>query len=430
MRPKSSRVLLLFLAGLVALASLSAWVAYRTRPLKLDISRPPVLPIVKVEAGAVSVQLRADALVAKVGDYGSELEAYLRFEYLKSHAGLDGSRVLLTVANASAGPRYQLFLVLDNNLISDVTYLGGLKGNGYIPDYDLYPVSFERLARQRLETAVFLGSYNPGHTLRLADVPPARLTDPLASFLVFKSRTDRRIRENIQPVPTAISNDQAKELSADILDVVRFYDLPLEVFLGIGAMENNYMNVRGDLDHAVWKKRPQPGDIVLRRTRSRVLVSDYAMGVWQITRETLRRAHDLYLRDKRDYSVLPPRLRPAKKLSFDLDNSEVLTTYAGLLLRHLLDESNGDIAKAVGAYNGSFAKPNYQYAAGVEAVALYARDFLERAARLDGINVAKSWLTRSTSLQRSDGAVRSGIPGSSKGPNSRSGIMELHFAAE
>lgn len=406
MRPKSSRVLLLVLAGIVALASFSAWVAYRTRPMRLDIVLPPVLPIIKVEGGAVAVQPRADALVAKVGDYSSELEAYLRFEYLKSHAGLDGSRVLLTVANASAGPRYQLFLVLDNNLLSDVTYLGGLKGNGYIPDYDISPVSFERLARQRLETAVFLGSYNPTHTLRLADVPPAQLLEPLASFLVFKSGTDRRIRENIKPLPTAISDDQAKELSADILDVVRFYDLPLEVFLGIGAMENNYMNVRGDLDHAVWKRRPQPGDLVLRRTRSRVLVSDYAMGVWQITRETLRRAHDLYLRDKRDYSALPPRLQPAKKLSFDLDNSEVLTTYAGLLLRHLLDKSNGDIAKAVGAYNGSFERPNYQYAAGVEAVALYARDFLERAAHLDGINVAKSWLARSASLEPSQGAVR------------------------
>ena len=124
------------------------------------------------------------------------------------------------------------------------------------------------------------------------------------------------------------------------------------------------------------------------------------MGVWQITRDTLRRAHALYLRDKRDYSKLPPRLRPAKKFSFDLENSEVLTTYAGLLLRHLLDETHGDVAKAVGAYNGSLRKPNYQYAAGVEAVALYARDFLERAANLDGVNVASSWLRRPSTLKR------------------------------
>jgi hypothetical protein len=408
---------LTIIAGILPL---SAWVAYRTWPQKLDISVPPALPIINVEGGTLAVQLRADALLAKVGDYDSELEAYLRFEYLKSHAGLDGSRVLLTVKNGNSGPRYQIFLVLNNNLLSDVAYLGTLKGKGYIPDYELDPVTFEGLARRRLETVVFLGSYNPTRTLRLADLPPGRLLEPLTSFLVFKSTTDRRVRESIQPVPTTLSNDQARELAADILDVVQFYDLPLDVFLGIGAMENNYMNVRGDLDHAVWKRRPQRGDIVLKRTRSRVLVSDYAMGVWQITRETLRIAHDLYLRDKRDYSVLPPRLRPPRKLSFDIDNSEVLTTYAGLLLRHLLDNTNGDIAKAAGAYNGSLEKPNYQYAAGVEAVALYARDFLERAAHLDGMSVAKSWLGRSMPLQQGEepAAKKSSTPGKGLSLNS------------
>jgi hypothetical protein len=399
MRRKSSLVLLLLLAGTGGVALLYAWVSYRIRPLQMNLTLPPALPVVKVEGNALAVQLRTDALLATVGEYGSELEAYLHFEYLKAHSGLGSSRVLLTVKNAGAGPRYEIFLVLDNNLLSDVPFLGRLKARGYIPDYKLVPITFEGLARRRLETSVFLGSYNPTTTLRLAELPSSRLIEPLANFLLFKSKTDRRVRENIAPVPTTLSMDQARELAGDILEVVHFYDLPLDVFLGIGAMENNYMNVRGDLEHAVWKRRPQRGDIILRRSRNRVLVSDYAMGVWQITRETLRQAHALYLKDKRDYSTLPPRLRPARKLSFDLDNSEVLTTYAGLLLRHLLDETGGDIPKAVAAYNGSLQKPNYQYAAGVEAVALYARDFLERAAHLDGLSVAKSWLQRSSTLQ-------------------------------
>ena len=399
MRSRSVFLPLLLLAGIAGAISFSAWVVYITRPQKLDLSLPPALPIVKVENGVLAIQLRSDALLARVGNYDSELEAYLHYEYLKTHAGLDGSRVLLTVDSAGGTPRYQIFLVLDNNLLTDIPYLGRLRARGYIPDDQLDPINFETLARRRLETTVFLGSYNPTNAPRLADLPPSRLIEPLASFLVFKSKTDRRVRERIEPVPTTLSIGQAREMASDILDVVHFYNLPLDVFLGIGAMENNYMNVRGDLDHAVWKRRPQRGDIILRRTRARVLVSDYAMGVWQITRETLRRAHGLYLKDKRDYSTLPPQLRPPKKLSYDLDNSEVLTTYAGLLLRHLLDKTDGDVAKAVGAYNGSLKKPNYQYAAGVEAVALYARDFLERAANLGGLSVAKSWLGRSSALK-------------------------------
>ena len=400
MRRKSLLALLVLLAGIGGAVSLFAWVSFRIRPLKMNLTLPPALPVVKVEGNTLAVQLRTDALLAQVGGYDSELGAYLHFEYLKSHSGLGSSRVLLTAKNAGEGPRYEIFLVLDNNLLSDYPFLGGLKAKGYIPDFKLYPVTFEGLARERLETSVFLGSYNPASFPALAELPPSRLVEPLASFLLFKSMTDRRVREHIEPVPTTLSSGQAKELAGDILEVVHFYQLPLDAFLGIGAMENNYMNVRGDLKHAVWKRQPQRGDIVLRRSGARVLVSDYAMGVWQITRETLRRAHALYLKDKRDYSALPPRLRPSRTLSFDLDNSEVLTTYAGLLLRHLLDETGGDIPKAVGAYNGSLQKPNYQYAAGVEAVALYARDFLERAAHLNGLSVAKSWLQRSSTLQR------------------------------
>lgn len=399
MRARSFYVCLLLISGIGGLLCLSVWVAHRIRPRTLNATLPSYLPIVKLEGNRLAVQVRTDVLLAQVGDYSSELEAFLHFEYLKAHVGLAGSRVLLAVKNAEGGPRYQIFLVLDNNLLSAVPYLARMSAKGYIPDYTLCPVSFQNLARKRLETTVFLGCYNPTTVPPLASLPNSRLLLPLARFLVFKSRTDRRVRERIPPVPTTLSMDQAKRLAADILDVVRFYHLPLDVFLGIGAMENDYMNVRGDLDHAVWKRRPQRGDIILKHARGRVLVSDYAMGVWQITRETLRHAHALYLKDKRDYSVLPPRLRPAKKLSFDLDNSEVLTTYAGLLFRHLLDRTGGDIAKAVGAYNGSLRTPNYQYAAGVAAVAVYAQSFLERAANLDGLNVAKAWLVRQSSLK-------------------------------
>lgn len=393
MRSKPNYVHLLFAVAGVLLG-LSAWVVYLTWPRKLDVTLPPSLPAIRVIDGRLAVQLHTDVLLAQVSGSGfsSEIAAFLHFEYLQTHAGLGSSRVLLAAKNAADGPHFQIFLVLDNNLLTDVPCLDRIEAKGYIPGYKLLPVSFEVLARKRLETSVFVGSYNPPHAPRLAALPRLRLLTPLASFLMFKSMTDRRVREQIEPVPTTLSYAQAKQLAADILDVARFYNLPLDVFLGIGAMENNYMNIRGDLDHSVWKRRPQRGDIILKRARGRVLVSDYAMGVWQITRETLRSAHDLYLKDKRDYSALPPHLRPSKQLSFDLDDSEVLTTYAGLLLRHLLDLSNGDVAKAIGAYNGSFQRPNYQYAAGVEAVALYARSFLERAANLDGLSVGKSWL--------------------------------------
>jgi len=98
----------------------------------------------------------------------------------------------------------------------------------------------------------------------------------------------------------------------------------------------------------------------------------------------LRYAHALYLQDARDYERLPERLRPPKALELDLTNSHVLTTYAGLLLRDLLDRFNGDVGKAVGAYNGGPRNPNAHYAAGVQMVADYARNVLERVKAVNG----------------------------------------------
>lgn len=110
-----------------------------------------------------------------------------------------------------------------------------------------------------------------------------------------------------------------------------------------------------------------------------MLVSDYSIGAWQISRETLRAAHQLYLRDQRDYSQLPERLRPPHELDVNSVDSEVLTTYAGLELRDLLDRFGGNVDQAVGAYNGGVGNPNPRYAASVKNAALYARRVLEHA---------------------------------------------------
>jgi hypothetical protein len=71
-------------------------------------------------------------------------------------------------------------------------------------------------------------------------------------------------------------------------------------------------------------------------------------------------------------------------------NPEVLTTYAGLLLRDLLDKFHGDIFQAAGAYNGTVEHPNLQYAAGVEMVAEYARRVISCAAEVDRLNVSRT----------------------------------------
>ena len=155
-------------------------------------------------------------------------------------------------------------------------------------------------------------------------------------------------------------------------------------------MENNYLNAPGDSRNTVWKRRALPGDRVVKHQRGGVLVSNSSIGVWQITRETLRYAHRLFLKDQRDYSLLPMRLRPSKDLDLNHIDPEILTTYAGLLFRDLIDRFDGDVVKAAAAYNGGPGNPNMRYADGVGLVAGYARRMLEGVATLHGQSISET----------------------------------------
>jgi len=372
-------------AGLLTFAA-CAYTDYRLWPLDLEASRYPALPAPHIQANRLVLPFAPGVASAKVATFHDQLEAFLHFEYLRGREarnGGDTSRILLTAIDTAAGPSYEVFIVCDNDLLTAVPHLAQLEGRNLIARYDLNAWTAKDFAYYQQQSHTFDVAYGVPTEQKLESLNSFQLLPALARFLVFKSQTDNRVIERSDAAPRPLTREQATQLAADILDVAKFYSLPLDYFLGVGAMENDYMDVNGDLTHAVWKKRAQRDDIVLRRGRKRVMVSDYAMGTWQITRETLRAAHQLYLKDKRDYSLLPARLRPPRVLNLNSVDDAVLTTYAGLLLRGLLDHFGGNVDKAIGAYNGGVKTPNPAYAAGVKTVAEYARRVLEHATALD-----------------------------------------------
>jgi len=370
---------------LVAVLGLCAWIGFRTWPRRLLLATKP-LPSVRFEDGRMIVPLPTEVLIGQVGSFDDELSAYLWFDYLRSRPGVNRSHVLLVSNEEADGtPLFRIQVILPNDALTAVPFLARLEAIGFIQGFDLAFSSHAPVEYSRKQTEVFVAAYEKPVSHSLEKLTAKQLLAGMARFVAFKSRTDPRIRGVSGSDISALDQLEATDLAADIIAVANFYDLPLDVFLGIGAMENNYLSIRGDLTYSVWKRKPAKDDIVLKRRRRRVLVSNYSVGVWQITRETLRYAHALYLKnkDKRDYTQLPERLVPPPVLELDVTDSHVLTTYAGLLLRDLLDRFNGDIEKAVGAYNGGPRNPNPQYAAGVQIVASYARNVLERVSAVN-----------------------------------------------
>ncbi len=378
-------------AFLVALgaASGSGWIGYRVWPRKL----PPLVmkgPQIFVQDGKLGIALPTDILTAQVGNYDRVLQAYLYFDFLRGRSEVDPSRLLLCSgtrvpddADPDSSPK--IFLRLDNNVLAADEYLDSLSADRLIPGFSLRTWSFTDLAACQRQSLKFEADFRSPSIFRMHQISDRLLIGPLADFIVFKARTDRRLLARADPPPLVPSYPQAEEFAQDAIEVARFYSLPLDYFLGIGAMENNYMSVRGDLDYAVWKRRPQRGDIVLKRRHHRVLVRNYSLGTWQIQRETLRYAQLLYLRDRhvRDYSALPENLRPKLLQDPDEVQPETMTTYAGLIFRSLLDRFHGNVMKAVGAYNGGTLNPNMAYASSVSKIAHYVRRMVINAVALE-----------------------------------------------
>ncbi len=380
------RNLLCLTATLLAFAA-CAYTDYRLWPLDLQAPRYPALPAPKIQGNQLVLPFAPGIAAAEVATFHDQLEAFLHFEYLRgreARSGNDTSRILLTALDTATGPSYRIFIVGDNDLLTAVPRLTQLEGRNLIAHYDLNTWTQKDFSYYQQQSHTFDVAYGVPTSQKLESLSSFQLLPALARFLVFKSQTDNRVMDRTESAPQPLTREQATQLATDILEVARFYDLPLDYFLGVGAMENDYMDVNGDLTHVVWKKRAQRDDIILRRGRKRVMVSNYAIGTWQITRETLRAAHQLYLKDKRDYTKLPARLRPPRDLNLNSVDDAVLTTYAGLLLRGLLDHFGGDVDKAIGAYNGGVKAPNPAYASGVKIVAEYARRVLEHATALDG----------------------------------------------
>ncbi len=371
------------IAVLGALAA-AGWGYVRLRPQHLDFQPRARTPVVEFDRQTAAVWVPGGAVVAVAAVFDDELYAYFNFDYLRTRRAAQGVEVLLTSREKNGRREYLVILHPDDDLLSAVPTLESLRRQGYIPGYDLRLVAREVLRDYQSQTRVFVTAYNLPVRQRLERLSRRERLEIVKRFVLFKSRTDPRVRKGLAPAPPTLTDAQAEELAADILTVADFFWLPLDFFLGIGAMENNYMDVEGDLKHAVWKRRAEPGDIVLRRRGDRVLVRNTAQGVWQITRETLRYAHKLYLKSDWDFSALPEHLRPPRELDFRKLTAGQLTTYAGLLFRDLIDRFDGDLARAVGAYNGGPGNPNMRYEAGVRMVANYARRLVERAARFDG----------------------------------------------
>jgi hypothetical protein len=356
----------------ILIATVSAF-AYYYWPQFLILPKPQISEQISDANGCSVIAWPGRYLVGKLAGFDEELSAYLMFDYLRSHESLRGRNVLLTSDRMSNGLCYRISVHLPDDVLAGVEQLAELRASHLTPFVESSWIPAREFSEDLRQTNLLVHAYNSPDFPNLEQIPSAELQSYVQQFIYFKSLVDPRTWDESQFSSSRPSLEQAGVMAEDIIEVAEFYDLPVDVLLGIGAMENNFLNAPGDLNNAIWKRDIGRDDIVLQHQGRRAWVLNSSMGIWQITRQGLRHAHKLFLCDTRDYSKLPVRLRPTSQLDMNFLSSHVLTTYAALLLRDLVDYFKGDVFLATGAYNGTKLHPNLQYASGVENVASYAR---------------------------------------------------------
>ncbi len=356
--------------------------AYYYWPQSLVLPTTSVLQAINESNGQTVVSWQDRVFVGKIGEFDDALSAYLMFDYLRSQDLLRGRQVLLIAHSASVERHYSVWVRLPDDVLTGVETAAALKGNHLTPVLEESWITNGELYGYLRQTSAFIEAYNCQDFPKLEEISSSELQLYVRQFISFKASVDPRTWNGSPHPLSPLSLEDAESLAADIVEAARFYDVPVDLLLGIGAMENNFLNAPGDLNNAVWKKEIGRDDIVLRRRGRKAWILNSSMGTWQITRQSLRYAHDLFLCDTRDYSRLPIELRPMEQLDMNFLSPHVLTTYAALLLQDLLQYFDGNVLLAAAAYNGTKLRPNLQYASGVENVASYARRVLGNAARM------------------------------------------------
>ena len=136
----------------------SGWITYRTWPRKISLGTAPY-PSVHFDHGNMVVPFPTETLLAEVGRFDDELSAYLWFDYLRSPPGIEGSQVLLTVAEREGAPLYRIEVVLPNNALVAIPFLAQLEAKAFIEGFELGFSTKQVTERKREQTNLFIATY-------------------------------------------------------------------------------------------------------------------------------------------------------------------------------------------------------------------------------------------------------------------------------
>src|SRR5207248_8166336 len=160
--------------------------------------------------------------------------------------------VLLVSDDAGAQTIYRIVLVLPNDLIAGINKLLALQDAGLTAKVAYSWRTHEVVRKYVAETTLFVEAFQASSQRSFGRMKKEELHSYLRRFIRFKALTDPRIHGGSNTIPSPLTPSQADRLAADMIAVADFYDFPLDLLIGIGAMENKFMSVAGALQNTKW----------------------------------------------------------------------------------------------------------------------------------------------------------------------------------
>lgn len=285
----------------------------------------------------IAVTFPGRHLIARAGEYGDELDAYQAVLNLRETAG-PAVPIAATRSTTSAA----VFLELPDDLLKTVPVLERLRGTRVGTTVDWAVTQREQVSDWREESLLFEEIYG--------DLPRRR----------------------------SASTGPPAHIVRDIVAIARFYDLSPRFFRPVPYPQR--------LPASRWTQYPGANHAVLLRNPAGTLVVENDSVEWQEVLDALIHAQALVDADRRDYASLPDRLQPSRRLDLE-KRPDALFTYAGVLLRHLVDKAGGENLEAITARADRPDNPNVRYDPGVRRAAMYARRVLTHALHVNRLHL-------------------------------------------
>ena len=180
---KLVRYALCLAAGVLAFAA-CGYTDYRLWPLALPASAHPRVPLTAVENHQLVVPFLTPGVpVAEVASFNDQMEAFLRFEYVRgreARAGHDTSHMLLTAVDTKKEPHYKIFIVTTNDLLAAVPQLADLEGRNLIAHYEFETWSQQQLSYYQQESHTFDVAYDLPAEEKLETISSSKMLPALA----------------------------------------------------------------------------------------------------------------------------------------------------------------------------------------------------------------------------------------------------------